>query len=103
MVEHRSKHNMLVDEVFDRLGKTGKYTYLEKFVQYNVDNLNGEVDILAYNEKQGCFHFYEIKTGHGENCGLNKAQRQFDRYKTAFNSRSLKGIYISPGVVKRLQ
>ena len=89
-----SRHNKLLEEIVRELHATGDYGKIRTYVEYNIDGINGEVDILADYLPDNTYHFYEVK------CTLNdksiaKAQRQYNRYKSVHPNKRLEGRVVA--------
>jgi len=101
----KSKHNNIVDWLFDRLYKRNKYSYQEKHIQYGIyiglEFYRGEVDVLTYNEKTDRYHFYEVKTNFSKK-NFKKAKDQFKKYCLSHPEQKVAGIFISSQVILRM-
>ncbi len=100
-----NKHQDLVDMLVKRLKG---YDSIEKNILYSNKGLCGEVDVESWRnvqkENHGLnrwYHFYEVKSRHSTKNYLI-ARKQFYRYRKAFPNRKIKGIYVSPELVRRM-
>jgi Holliday junction resolvase-like predicted endonuclease len=94
-------HIKMQQQVANRLRESG-YTRIYQNKEYKITRnghtFHGEVDILALSPR-GYWRFYEIKSCPKK---LAVAQSQYDRFRNAFPSRNIKGVFVSYGKVKRL-
>lgn len=98
-LECKILHEGLVDKVFSRLQKTGKYHSLQKHVEYRVKPLNGECDILS--TTQNFINYYEIKCSNHPRA-YERALEQFKRFKATHPLLHTRFIYVTPVVTKRI-
>jgi len=90
----RSKHDMVTDNLEQRLRKSNNVRKIYR----NVNYLLGECDILAQ-YYDGKFVYYEVKSTHSKR-NMNKAQDQLIRWidymKFHYPERTYYGVYHSP-------
>ena len=90
----KNEHNKLLEDIVSQLRASGEYGEIHTYLEYNIDGICGEVDILADHLSDSTYHFYEIK------CTLTpgtlaKAVRQYQRYKIVHPDQKLKGWAIT--------
>ncbi len=98
---NRRVHDMIVDELFNRLSKKGKPN-LQKNLIYCVEGVEGEVDILAHTKETNIYYFYEVKTSYYRK-SHSKALKQFSRYQRTHPEQNVKGIFVSPQKILRMR
>ncbi len=103
---HKRKQNMhddLVEELYQRLRQDPKYDHiLLKNYEYSINGLEGEVDVLAWNNHHSIWHFYEVKTNWTPK-QARRAQRQYDRFKKAHGFGRSQGVLYTSQCVRRLR
>ena len=101
MNETRIKHDQILDDLERRIRSYNKYDVIMRNVEYKVGKLQGEVDLLTYDDKFDTWHFYEVKSSNRP-ARIFKAHEQYQRFTKAFPEYKVKGIFISPYEVMRL-
>lgn len=99
--KHLGRHDSLVFDLAERLNDVGRYDFLMVNMDYFTRDLQGEVDVLAWNVQRDSYVFYEVKCHYSLSSWV-KACRQYVRFKTAFPERRVKGVFVSAEMVCRL-
>jgi len=99
-----SKHDKIVYSLVERLMtktlRTKNLVSISTMLEYQAGRRNGEIDVLT-RTNDNVYHFYEVKSRHYPGA-LKKAQKQFNRFKSSYPSRKIKGVYVTPTKIKRL-
>ena len=97
---HEKRHQKDLEKLVVRLLDKNYDAVLMNPV-YHVDNLVGELDVVAI-RGDNC-HVYEHKTTHGK-CQYHKAREQLRRVEKAFPQWEVKLIYhTSDGIMRRIR
>ncbi len=98
----RAEHEKIVNSLVARLKQNNKYNAIGINISYNVNGIEGDVDVLTYNSDSKTYHFYEVKVNYTSNT-YSKALHQFKNYRKAYPERNVKGIFVSKDRVRRLK
>lgn len=92
------KHRKTLVELVGRLSQK-PHDIIFTNLSYHVDGMDEEADVLM--ERRGIWHFYEVKSRHS-NGFYRKATEQYKRFKKAHPDMDIKGVYVTPQLVRRL-
>lgn len=98
----KNSHDSTISWLVKRLEAGGRYSSIEKNVNYTEGEFTGEVDVLAYNKESDTYHFYEIKSVYKRKF-YNQATDQYQRYCEAYPDRKVKGIFVNLRHISRLR
>jgi len=90
-------HNLIIDQLAKLLEETGQYQRVEKKVEYEINGLKGEVDVLGI-ISENKVHFFEVKC-HRHYQRYIDATNQYYRYCRAHPDKQVWGFYICPKLV----
>lgn len=102
MILEKSLHERTLDKLVKRLEEKYPTHRLLRNMDYMREYggpVLGQVDLLRINPAGGHI-MYEVKTGKKK---YVSAKRQYHRFKEAFPTHNIKGVYVHPRMVKRLR
>jgi len=91
MDKQNKNHRRSVDKLANRLSSKNYYDVVLKNPTYEVNGLEGELDVLAIRGRIA--HYYEIKTN-DTTSAYYKAIEQINRVQMAFPMWNVRGIYV---------
>ena len=97
-----SRHEAILDNLEKRVKKMLKNGFVTRDVEYVVNGVKGQVDLLAYDNKHDSWTFYEVKSSKKPARTL-KAYEQFYKFRGAFPDYDVNGVLINNKEVKRLR
>ena len=95
------KHDKILNNLEKRIKNYGKYSKVLKNVEYKTSYSQGEVDLLAYDQKHDVWTMYEVKSSNYRS-RVFKAFEQYRRFEAAFPQLRTKGVLVTPTRVMRL-
>ena len=87
-------HDCFIDNLEDRLKHSNKYSFVEAFFEYDIDGVEGDVDVLSYRKDNNTYYFWEVESKHNKR-SIARAHKKYEDLCKVYPDAKVRGVIVT--------